>query len=203
MGLALSNCGTHAGFARHKKANEEPCQPCRDALNLYNKEWKRKHTDQVKASRVRYRKENLETCLKSSANWRKNNPDYIKNWHKNNRDKVKLHKKKWVENNPESVRKIKLVMENRRRARMLNNGFESYKLDEVISQYGTNCHICNKPIDFDAPRKTGSKGWEMGLQLDHVIPVSKGGSDTIQNVRPSHGKCNSTKRAKIVGIDES
>jgi 5-methylcytosine-specific restriction endonuclease McrA len=64
---------------------------------------------------------------------------------------------------------------------------------EILFLHGTNCHICNLPIDFSAPRQVSSPGWENALHLDHVIPLSKGGSDQIENVKPSHGKCNLIK----------
>ena len=46
---------------------------------------------------------------------------------------------------------------------------------------------------MNAPRQTGLDGWENGLQIDHLIPISKGGPDTLINVRPTHGLCNLRK----------
>jgi 5-methylcytosine-specific restriction endonuclease McrA len=68
---------------------------------------------------------------------------------------------------------------------------------EVIRLYGENCHICFEQIDMKAPRKAGVTGWERGLQLDHVIPLSKGGPDTLENVKPSHGICNLKKQSVL------
>jgi hypothetical protein len=48
-------------------------------------------------------------------------------------------------------------------------------------------------IDYSAPRQAFVPGWKYGLQLDHVIPLTKGGSDELINVKPSHGICNLTK----------
>ena len=73
-----------------------------------------------------------------------------------------------------------------------------YQLDEILSIYGTDCHICLKPIDMSAPRRVGLEGWEQGLHLDHLIPLSKGGEDTIDNIRPSHGRCNIIKHNTIL-----
>lgn len=53
-------------------------------------------------------------------------------------------------------------------------------------------------INWIAPRHPSTPGWELGLQLDHVIPLSKGGTDLISNVFPSHGKCNLNKGSKII-----
>ena len=74
----------------------------------------------------------------------------------------------------------------------------NYSELQVIQTYGGNCHICNSPIDFTAPRKVGVAGWEKGLHIDHVYPLSKGGLDTLENVRPSHGQCNVIKSATLI-----
>lgn len=49
---------------------------------------------------------------------------------------------------------------------------------------------------LDAPRKVGVNNWELGFHVDHLVPLSKGGSDTLENVRPTHAVCNLRKNAK-------
>jgi len=73
----------------------------------------------------------------------------------------------------------------------------NYSDKDVLETYGLDCHICQTSIDLSAPRQTGRVGWQKGLQIDHVYPLSRGGSDTLENVRPSHGQCNLIKRATI------
>ena len=71
---------------------------------------------------------------------------------------------------------------------------EIYSEFQVIELYGTQCHLCHEDIDFIAPRRSGMGiNWEKGFNVDHVIPISKGGSDTLDNVRPSHVLCNIKK----------
>lgn len=81
--------------------------------------------------------------------------------------------------------------QNRRRdKRVRQNGFEYYNTQDILNTWGYDCHICNTPIDFSVSRQCGSPGWELSLHLDHVIPLSKGGTDTVSNVKPAHAKCN-------------
>ncbi|WP_219724414.1 HNH endonuclease [Glutamicibacter arilaitensis] len=63
--------------------------------------------------------------------------------------------------------------------------YHRYK-DQVVSAYGWLCHLCRKPID---PAMKGKQG----LSLDHVLPRSQGGQNTIENLRPSHLLCNSRR----------
>ena len=72
------------------------------------------------------------------------------------------------------------------------------KEEIIIFREEIELDICNTEIDMNAPRRVGSPGWEKALQIDHVIPLSKGGNDTIENVKPSHGYCNITKSATII-----
>ena len=73
----------------------------------------------------------------------------------------------------------------------------NYSDADVLSKYGLDCHICQTPIDLNAPRQVGKIGWEKALHIDHVYPLSKGGLDTLENVRPSHGRCNIVKWATV------
>jgi 5-methylcytosine-specific restriction endonuclease McrA len=85
----------------------------------------------------------------------------------------------------------------RTRARKIGVEYGYYTDQDVLDLYGSVCHICNEDIDLNAPRKCGDAGWEKGLHIDHVYPISRGGSDTLENVRPSHGRCNVIKWATI------
>lgn len=80
-----------------------------------------------------------------------------------------------------------------RRLRILENGYEYYSLTQVLVRYGKNCHICLTPINLKASRRVGIGDWVLGLHIDHFIPISKGGPDTLENVRPSHAICNLKK----------
>lgn len=64
--------------------------------------------------------------------------------------------------------------------------------DEVVRVYGSDCHICQEPIDLGLPRTH-----KQGLTVDHVIPLSKGGTDTINNMKPAHWLCNIKKGNKL------
>ena len=55
------------------------------------------------------------------------------------------------------------------------------------------CHICGEGIDYTLPHLD-----PRSFVIDHVVPLIKGGTDTIDNVKAAHRDCNSTKRARLV-----
>jgi 5-methylcytosine-specific restriction endonuclease McrA len=110
---------------------------------------------------------------------------------KNNRAHVTA---KYRASNLEKVRQRERSKSRRRRAKIT----KAYNELQVIATYGTRCYLCSLDIDFMAPRKCGVPGWETGLHIDHVIPVSKDGEDSLQNVRPVHALCNLNKKDLIL-----
>lgn len=63
--------------------------------------------------------------------------------------------------------------------------------DQVVRTYGSKCSVCSEEIDMSIARTS-----RLGLTVDHVIPLSKGGQDTIENMRPAHWICNVRKGNK-------
>lgn len=63
---------------------------------------------------------------------------------------------------------------------------EVFERDEWI------CHLCNELID----RHLRGESWWRAT-LDHVIPLSKGGTHTYDNVKAAHWFCNMEKGDKL------
>jgi 5-methylcytosine-specific restriction endonuclease McrA len=120
-----------------------------------------------------------------------------KKYDKANRDKRRVHEEKYKKSNPEKVREWSRRKNRKREALKKNNGHSPYSEKQVLEKYGTLCHICKTPIDLSAPRQAGKSGWDKALHIDHLIPISKGGPDTLENVRPSHGRCNVIKNNRV------
>lgn len=68
-------------------------------------------------------------------------------------------------------------------------------LSSVISKYSGICQLCGMPVD-----STDRKGNSIGRiypTIDHIVPLSKGGSHTWDNVQLAHMACNSSKCDKL------
>jgi 5-methylcytosine-specific restriction endonuclease McrA len=64
--------------------------------------------------------------------------------------------------------------------------------DVLIQRDGNVCHICLTEIDLSLARNS-----RFGATIDHVVPVSKGGADTLENMKLAHWICNIKKGNKI------
>ena len=54
------------------------------------------------------------------------------------------------------------------------------------------CGICKMPIDYSLPHLD-----RQAFVADHIIPLAKGGPDTLENKQSAHRSCNESKGAKI------
>ena len=65
---------------------------------------------------------------------------------------------------------------------------------KIISRGHPPCAICGEDIDYDAPHTD-----PRSFQVDHIIPVFRGGADSLDNKQASHRKCNRDKSFKLAG----
>ena len=114
----------------------------------------------------------------------------LREWGIANPEKGRARSRAWQKANPEKIR----AAMRKYNALKAGNIHEDWREQELLSTYGTDCYLCNKPIDFDVPRK--GLGSDYSFWPDHVIPTSKGGENTIRNVRPCHKSCNKSKHNK-------
>jgi len=148
-----------------------------------------------KLAAEKYLKENAEKESLRKKKWRAANREKylasLRSYYEINAEAVSKTHRAWVKANPEK----RGESHRRRRALKLGNGSEPYTVDEMLLLYGTDCYLCNEPIDLAAARSPGREGWQFSLHVDHVQPLSKGGPDSLSNVRPAHGRCNLKKNA--------
>ena len=121
--------------------------------------------------------------LVSTKKWQTKNIEnrliYSAQWRAENKDRQYLNVRKWQLANPEK----RAAYENARRAKRASN--QSYLITDkfLLHLYNSNCVFCGKSETITA---------------DHIIPVSRGGSDSEGNLQPLCKSCNSSKKDKTI-----
>lgn len=54
------------------------------------------------------------------------------------------------------------------------------------------CGICGEPIDYDLHWRN-----PMSFVVDHIVPLARGGADTLENKQAAHRACNRAKSSKL------
>jgi 5-methylcytosine-specific restriction endonuclease McrA len=151
----------------------------------------------------KYYQDNKEKHSLFMKLWRKNNKGFWKKHYDNNKEKENARTRKYYFDNIDKFREYhkkyreehleyRAYKQLERRARKLE-AEGSHTLGEwelLKKQYGYRCPCCNKLEPFDGKFKS--------LTEDHIIPLSKGGSDLIENIQPLCQRCNASKHTKII-----
>lgn len=147
----------------------------KDEYNAYMRKW---HASQAE------NKEYHERKRAATRKWRLANPEasaeaYRKWAEKNDRAEYNLA---WSRANSEKR------AESTRRRTALEKGastIEIFTKAEIWDRDIGICGICGRPAN--------SRSWH----LDHIIPLSRDGQHTKDNVQVSHPRCNLSKKAKL------
>ena len=76
------------------------------------------------------------------------------------------------------------------RARKIGNRVDDFNWEDLVHHWLANgfrpdqCHLCGE---------IGEYGGIAGLHIDHVIPIARGGSHSMDNLRPACSSCNRMK----------
>ena len=156
----------------------------------YNRKWKRKNKEQVKEYNRKWwlkwykSNKNKELHKEKVREWNKNNRERInaqaRKYYRLNKSKVKAINNKYRKNNMEKAR-----LNRARRRALLKRARGKYTLKEwleVCKKVNWKCVICKE---------------EKKLTIDHIIPLSKGGTNYINNIQPLCKSCNSRKKDSL------
>jgi 5-methylcytosine-specific restriction endonuclease McrA len=172
--------------AAYNAATAERKRKWRAAHPYAGKEWYAEHREKERA-RCRNRSEEYrERARVRSRLWyqahRQHHRELMKVWVERNREKIREYMRLYCARNPERSREHC----RRRRARKLSRQlayFTAKELDARMSVFGYCCAYCSGPFE----------------EVDHAIPLARGGAHCLANLRPACRACNRRKSAKPFG----
>lgn len=172
-------------FRKQKNRTSSYCKDCEKA---WRRRWYEKNKDEESARQKKWVQKNKEHLCQKWREYRAENKETIaakqKLYREKNRDKIRETMKQWTKNNLDK----KAANESKRRAIKANKSgiIENIDREEIIARDKSICHICEKKV----ARKD--------ITLDHIIPLSKGGSHTKNNIAVAHSHCNYSKKDKVL-----
>lgn len=147
-------------------------------------------------------KQNQERVLEQQAEYRMNNKAKIaaKNarWYEENREEIIRRQAEYKRRNPhigaasfqrmyaargDEIRARGRISAQNRRIAMGDGVVTSEDWVQILDEYGHKCAYCDK----GGP-----------LEMDHIVPLARGGPHSPENIAPACSKCNRSKGAKLL-----
>jgi len=134
--------------------------------------------------------------------WQAANPDKVQRiqraWYARNREQAIAATTRWINENrgrfnearnrrmqTAKGRAARTERNQRRRARIMGNGYEAIPAAEwsaKLAAYGGRCAYCG----------------DSATERDHLVPLARGGTHTLDNLVPACGPCNRKKGDQLV-----
>ena len=158
-----------------------------------SKDQRKQYYDANKKELIKKQKEYYQKNKNEIDKWRKcwrtRNKVHLQSakrrWHEENKNIVNLRTKKWKALNPERKSALDRKATHKRRSmiRGLVYTFTPNHWQQCLTHFNHQCAYC---------------GSTESLEQEHVIPVSRGGHYTPDNIIPACRSCNASKNNKIM-----
>ena len=169
-----------------KQYHKQHYEANRDRLISQVHQYAKDNADKIKEAKRRYRVANKDEISKKAKQGRiedrKRYAEYSRKYYKANKTSLIENVSQWRRANPDKIR-----LYTRRNKILRRCALGSHTLEEwqaLCDYYMNQCLCCG-----EVPDK---------LTRDHIIPISQGGTDNIDNIQPLCHFCNSSKYTKTM-----
>lgn len=182
-------------FHRNKSKKDGLEYTCKECRKEYDKKYYQENKEKKHEYDKKYYQENKEYYKKYSEEHKEERREYSRNHYQENKEEKLEYSRIHYQENKEHYREYfvtyrlenpeaKRLIEQRRRARkaQLPHDLVEEEWYEILEYFNNECAYCGDS--------------ESGLEQEHVIPVSKGGGYTADNIIPACKSCNSSKNAR-------
>lgn len=110
-------------------------------------------------------------------------------WYLANNDRLRAAARNWAQSHRDLVTEAR----SRRRAWKMAAEYERIDFEAIYERDCGCCWICSDTVDLNLQYPH-----PLSRSLDHVIPLSKGGSHRLGNVALAHLRCNISKKDRLL-----
>jgi 5-methylcytosine-specific restriction endonuclease McrA len=165
-------------------------QANKDRLRLAHKANYQAHLEERRAAHRAYRVAHAAEMIARALEWqaahKEHRQRYTREWRAANRERIVAVRKARKTSHPERVLDIQRKYKSTRRAREASAFIEPVSHAEVYARANGICNICGL-------RVTTGDEWE----VDHEIPLARGGVHSYDNARLAHKSCNRRKHTAL------
>lgn len=173
-------------FTRDKNRKDGLNSYCRQCKRSSDRTWRENNSEYNKRRLLAKYYSNKEQYLATSREWNLNHPEKVsassRKWSEKHADQVRLNRLRWIQDHPGQNSVYRSI--RRARVRQAEGTFTLVEWENLIDEYNNTCLCCGRS--------------DIKLTADHIIPLSKGGSNKISNIQPLCHSCNSKKGRKII-----
>jgi len=176
----------------------------RAAAAEYSRRYRLAHKEQVSQANRAYYLAHREELVEAARAWRIANPEKFREayqsyraaniekvresqrmYHRLQPDKSREQLRNYRKNHPEKARALIIRSGHIRRARMrgILGSYTAAEWQQRLAEFDGQCAYC---------------GSGKTIGIDHVMPLSRGGTNVIENIVPACKSCNCSKGAKTV-----
>lgn len=185
----VTECSWCGADIRHMRADAKFCSDVcsnrcdyrdnRARVDAAAKRYVAENPEKILAATRRYREENRQQIYDRQKRWQDENSEHHRNYQR-------MYQKRYALENPEKAR----LHAANRYAWKRSNGGGALKVTErdwsrMLHIYRHRCAYC------------GGGAGEV-LEIEHVVPLSRGGRHSIGNIVPACMRCNRTKNSRLL-----
>lgn len=177
---------TNEHFYKDKTKKDGFHVHCRDCQRAYATDYRSSRRDEAKARSRSWHAANREYANKRSRAYylahKDRHAELGRKWRTNNRERAKETNRAWHLANPERWK-----ASNWRRRSLIRQSKGTLTAVDIKSQYKSQkgkCYYCHSKVGDN-------------YHIEHVIPLSRGGSNSLENIVIACPACNLSKKDKL------
>lgn len=149
--------------------------------------WYLKNKHRKRAYDIEYRKKNGWKYAESHRAYARTHKESTGKWMRTHPEEMKAIRKRWYDKNPHKRQEYNTVRRSLQLGAVVGDESQmvQFRIDAVASKE-TRCVYCSIPL------------WGKKIHVDHIIPLTRGGAHSVENLCVACPKCNLSKGSRLL-----